>query len=303
MAIRSQSDIVNNINTNLADNNAGLISAADVRENMKDIAESIQTIVGSGNFDSLTPFTGSNVRAKINNNQYGRFIAESGVEFPNGGGLQLVRYPGPNAIQHNDLAGLTTGNPHTQYMHTNGLNKAIGNMPMGDQWINASGNLSFSTNNRGIKFTYVNADKELLNVGNKTTIDFDVDNSTMFTAKSTAQAWIRFNGSGNMSVTSSYNIKQLKKTSQGKFEVYFNDNTFADGNYVAIGNSNSRTDSDAGEDFDLNTVGIVTRDRNYLTFYVLNKSSQYVDAAINDLVVFGNASGVIPSSGVTLTVL
>lgn len=303
MAIRSQADIVSNINTDLADNNAGLISASDVRENMKDIVQSLDTIVGSGNFNTLTPFTGNNVRAKITNNTYGRFIAESGVEFPNGGGLQVERYPGASNIEHNLLSNLSVGNPHTQYMHTTGLNKAIGNMPMGDRWINSSGNISFTTNDRGIKFTYVDSNKETIHVGNKSTIQFDIDNSTMFTAKSTAQAWIRFNGSGDMSVISSYNIKELVKTSPGKFEVYFKDDTFTNGNYVAIGNSNSRTDSDTGEDFDLNTVGIVSRQANSVTFYVLNKSSEYVDAAVNDLVIFGNASGVVPDSGVILTVI
>lgn len=304
MAIRSQTQIVNNINTDLADNNAGLISAADVRENMKDIAESITTIVGSGNFDSQTPFTAANVRAKITNNQYGTFIAESGVNFPNGGGTQYVPYPGPGEIQHNDLDGLTVGNPHSQYMHTNGLNVAIGNMPMGNQWINSSGNATaLNSENRGFRFTYIDNNNERIRVGSKSTMRFDTDNSTMFTAKSTAQAWIRFNGSGNMDVVSSYNIKQLTKTSTGKFEVYFKDGLFDNGNYVAIAHSNSRTDSDSGEDFDINTVGIVSRNTNYITFYVLNKSSEYVDAAVNDLVVFGNASGVVPDSGVIKTVI
>lgn len=304
MAIRSQTQIVNNINTNLADNNAGLISAADVRENMKDIAESITTIVGSGNFDSQTPFTAANVRAKITNNQYGTFIAESGVSFPNGGGTQYVPYPGPSNIQHNELAQLTEGNPHTQYMHTNGINRAIGNMPMGNIWINSSGNATaLNSDNRGFRFTYIDNNNELIRVGNKSTMKFDIDGSTMVTAKSTAQAWIRFNGSGNMDIVSSYNIKQLIKTSTGKFEVYFRDGLFDNGNYVAIAHSNSRTDSDSGEDFDINTVGIVTREPNYLTFYILNKSSEYVDAAVNDLVVFGNASGVVPDSGVLKTII
>ena len=72
---------------------------------------------------------------------------------------------------------------------------------------------------------------------------------------------------------------------------------------VAVGNSNSRSDNDAAEDFDVNTVGIVERDANYVTFYVLNDAGNYVDAAVNDLVIFGNASGVTGDSSPTLEIL
>ena len=65
MSIKSQSEIKSSIQSELADNNAGLISAYDVRHNMEDIVDSINTIVSSGDFDAGTPFTGSNIRAKI----------------------------------------------------------------------------------------------------------------------------------------------------------------------------------------------------------------------------------------------
>lgn len=307
MAIRSKNDIVSNINTDLADNNAGLISAADVRENMKDVVESINTIVGSGNFDSETPFTGANVRAKISNGQFGEFIAESGIRFPNAvGELQIVPYPGPSGISHNDLDDLDIGNVHPQYMHVNGWNKMVGNLPMGEKWINSSGNVDLlgTMNDRGFQFEYVDGSNETIHVGNKSTVEFDTDNSKMSTAKGVAQAWINFNGSGNMAINSSYNIEKLQRTgSPGKFKVFFKFNTFADANYVAIGNSNSRSDNDAAEDFDVNTVGIVDRQPEYVTFYVLNDAGQYVDAAVNDLVIFGNASGVIGDTTPTIEIL
>ena len=300
MAIRSQSQIINNINTDLADNNAGLISAADVRENMKDIVESITTIVGSGNFDSQTPFTAANVRAKITNNQYGTFIAESGVNFPNGGGTQYVPYPGPNGISHTGIADLTVGNPHTQYLHINGWNKVTGNLPMGNRWINCSGNVDQANttfNDRGFKFTYVDNNNETISVGNKSTIQFDLDNSTVRSAKSVAQAWIRFQGtSGNIIVNSSYNVSGIHHMNTGYYKVLFTPATFTDATYVAIGHSNSTTGSGSPQDFDLNTVGIVERTKDYLTFVVRNDNGEYVNARVNDLVVYGNASGVTASA-------
>lgn len=308
MAIRSKNDIVTNVNADLADNNAGLISASDVRENIKDIVESINTIVGSGNFDSETPFTGANVRAKISNNQFGEFIAESGIRFPNvDGDLQIVPYPGPSGISHNDLDDLDVGNVHTQYMHVNGWNKMVGNLPMGDKWINSSGNVDLlgTMNDRGFQFEYVNGSNETIHVGNKSTIEFDTDNSKMSTAKGIAQAWINFNGSGNMAINSSYNIAKLQRLAggNGKFKVFFKAGLFDNSNYVALAHSNSRADNDNPEDFDRNTVGIVERTPEYISFYVLNENGEFVTAAVNDLVIFGNASGVIGDTTPTIEIL
>ena len=43
------------------------------------------------------------------------------------------------------------------------------------------------------------------------------------------------------------------------------------------------------------------RNKDYVTFYVLDaNNANYIDAAVNDLIVFGNASGVTPSSSVTI---
>jgi len=312
MTIRSKDDIVTNITNDLADNNAGLISAADVRNNMIDIVESINQIVGSGNFDGETPFRANNVKAQINEDSGtavgGLFIAESGVRFPNGGNtgawqgnIQLEAYPGAGQIDHNALANKSAGNPHTQYMHINGENKATENMPLGDVWVNSSGYIdpTLNTDDRGLSFEYTDTSVsgEIIHVGSKSTVKFDVDNSYTQSGKGFAQAWIRFVGSGDMSVISSYNVQQIQRyDGAGKFRVFFKPNTFADSNYVAIANSNSRTDDDNPEDFALNTVGIVERDKDYLSFYVLNEAGEYVNASMNDLVVFGNASGVTPDN-------
>ena len=56
MTVRSKTDILSNIATDLADNNAGSISAADVRNNMTDAVDSINAIVGSGDHDVEYPF-------------------------------------------------------------------------------------------------------------------------------------------------------------------------------------------------------------------------------------------------------
>lgn len=69
---------------------------------------------------------------------------------------------------------------------------------------------------------------------------------------------------------------------------------------MAVGNSNAIAGSGSAEDFDVNTVGIVHRTEDYLTFYVKSDDNEYVNAAVNDLVVFGNAVGVTPDGPVTI---
>lgn len=312
MTVLSDQIIRQNIQTDLADNNAGLISARDVRQNMLDIIESLKYIVASGDFDAAHPFV-KDLRLKLNttdpqNVDGGTLIVESGVQFANpigNNGIQVEPYPGATGIQHNGLAGLTIGDPHTQYLKLTGQRNMDGNLGMGgpNNWINASG-ITMTNRMHGISFRYIDADEEIMHVGSGTTVNFDLDNSQMPTAKGSAQAWIRFNGSGNMEVLSSYNVVKLQRplgpTSPGKFKIFFKPNTFSDANYVAIANSNARSDNDSAEDFSNNTVGIVERNKDYITFQVLNAAGSFVDAAVNDLVIFGNASGVIPSTGVII---
>ena len=99
MTVRSKTELLNNINNDLADNNAGLISAADIRNNMIDVVDSVNQMVGSGDFNAETPFSATNVRAKINtelaDGLTGFLVAESGLHFPNNGNTkQYVAYPG-----------------------------------------------------------------------------------------------------------------------------------------------------------------------------------------------------------------
>lgn len=297
MAILSKNEIKSNINTELADNNAGMISAYDVRHNLEDIVDSINQIVASGDFDVITPFTGSNVRAAIKNNQFGKFIAESGVEFPNGGGTQYTAYPGPTGIQHNTLAGLNTGDPHLQYMPRDGVRIMEDNLGLGSNWINSSGNTSITTSdNRGLKFEYISNTVEKIHIGSGSIVTFDKDGSSFDTGKGVAKAWINFDASGvagSPSVRSAYNIHTLEKLDVGKFKIYFTSGVLGDNNYVAVGHSNSRSTSASEEDFEINTVGMVMRSgddaaalRN-LTFCVLNANGEYVDANVNDIIVFG----------------
>jgi hypothetical protein len=302
MAIRSSGEIYTNIQIDLADNNAGAISAADIRNNMTDMLESMNHIVASGNFNSITPFV-NDVKLQLEDGVGGKLIVGSGIEFLNGGGTQYVPYPGPGGISHNSLINLTVGNPHTQYMSIEGLNKATANMPMGDEWINSSGNLvgAPNTDDRGLKFEYTDtASGEIIHIGSDSTVKFDKDNSNTNSGKGIAQAWIAFNGYGDMEVFSSYNISGITRLDQGKFKITFSPGTFSDSLYTAIGNSNATTSAGSAEDFDVNTVGIVDRDKDYLTFLVRSDDNEYVNAAVNDLVVFGNAVGVTADSSPTI---
>lgn len=312
MAILSQEQIRQSILTDLADNNAGAISAEDVRHNMVDIVDSINTIVSSGDFDATNPFM-RNVRIK------GEIIPESGVRFPYGanGGLQTEAYPGVGETDHNALKNLNVGDPHLQYLPMSGVRTMLKNFGLGNNWINSSGNSQIiSSDNRGLKFTYRNSTIEEIHIGSGTVTGsgslfiFDNDNSTMSTAKGVAKAWLNFDASGvngSPVINSYYNIRQLEKTAIGKFKVTFTSGTFGDNNYVAIGSSNARTSKGSREDFDINTVGIVLREGNdssslrSATFCILNDAGEFVDAEINDLVVYGR--GPNESSGVHPTVI
>lgn len=303
MSILSKDQIKTNIQTELADNNAGLISAYDVRHNMEDIVDSINQIVASGDFEATNPF--------VNNVKFLRnIIAMSGLQFSDST-IQYTAYPGPGSIQHDSLAGLTTGDPHIQYLPLGGTRVMTNNLGLGANWINSSGNSQISSsNNRGIRFQYASSTQENIIVGNKSTVVFETDASKMSTSKGVAKAWISFDASGVShvpAVRDSYNISQLEKIEVGKFRIVFTSGTLKNNDYVAIGTSNSRTTAASKEDFDLNTVGIVARSGDdasvlrSLTFCILNDAGNYVDAQINDLVVYG--LGVGESSGVPPTVV
>lgn len=309
MAVRPQEDIKTNINTDLADNNAGNISAADVRLNMEDIVDSMIPIVSSGNFNA-SPFVGNNVRiGQDDANQYGELIVESGIRFDNGTGtegqIQVVPFLGEDGIIHNNLDGLTDGDPHTQYINVNGIRTAERNIGFADNWINASGasdGLTSTWDNHGIKFELdtVN-DKEIVHIGSDSVIKTDTDGSEMTSAVQVAQAYVRFIGSGDMAVVDSHNVSQIERyDSPGKFRVYFTAGLFDNGNYVCIANSNATTDDASPEDFDLNVAAVVERTADYVSFVVRNDNNEYVNAAVNDLVVYGRASGVANNESVNI---
>jgi len=286
------------IRADLADNNAGLISAADVRENMDNAVESIAHIVANSNFNSVNPFQTS-VRAAIVGSAQGLFIAESGVQFSSVGGnqegdnIQLVPYPGNDAVDHNLLANLTIGDVHTQYLNVNGQRQMQGNLGLDNYWLNSEGNDgSNSSSDKGLKFVSVDDNNETLHVGYKTNTQFDYDNSQMRSSKGVAKAWVTFDAHalsdptpGPIVVNASFNIADIQSTGDGKFVIYFKDSIPLP--YVAIGSSNSTTDNSSNVDFDLNTVGVIERATNYVTFVVRNDNGEYVNSKVNDLVIFG----------------
>tara|TARA_B100001778_G_scaffold18086_2_gene13596 strand:+ start:3180 stop:4157 length:978 start_codon:yes stop_codon:yes gene_type:complete len=320
MAVRSKNDLIANgtdgIEDSLANNNAGLITASDVRERMVDIVESVELIVSSGQFNTTYPFQG-NIRIAASSpasTTSGSLIVESGVQFPNnsenGVTKQTVAYPGNAGVSHNSLADLTTGDVHTQYTPINGSRELTGNFGTDAFWINSSGNNDISNssstaNNRGLQFTHSGTspnDVEVVHVGSKSTVEFDGDNSTMDTAKGVARAWINFDGNA-MTVRSSHNISELEKISQGKFKISFTE-AFPDTNYVAIGFSNAVAGdgTSTADDFQICTVGIVERAAGFLKFHVKSDDHDYVNAHMNDLIVFGrNSSDDTAESTPTIT--
>jgi hypothetical protein len=309
MTIRKKTTILNNITTDLGDNNAGLISAEDVRSNLYDTVDSMNLIIASGNVDTTYPFVGSNVRAAIKDGNYGVFVAESGVWFQDGY-IQTKHYPGPGGINHDELAHLGISDDHPQYLPVDGTRWMSGPLRMNSlasSWLGSSGDPEF-----GLRFRqHSHIPMQQINVGSGTEFQFNTDGSRLDTAKGVAKAWLNFEGSGNdLSATpvvrSSYNIHALEYMAQGKYKVTFASGTFLDNSYVAIGNSNAVAASGSPEEFDVNTVGLVMREGDDLnslrtiTYLVKSDDNEYVDAEINDLVVFGLGSGTTADSAPTI---
>lgn len=322
MAIQNRTTLLQQITDRLADNNAGNISAADVRENMENIVESMLSIV-SKELDTSLPFEKDIQIGSSSTPTTATLTLASGVYF-NDATFQSTAYPGPGQINHNDLAGLgdLTADPHPKYLPSDGTRPFTGSLPM-QGWINESG-----VNNAGFNFNY-NDGNEIVGVGSNTTIKFDTDNSIVDTAKGVAKAWLNFSASGvsnSVTVHSAYNIAAIKRwkaiptdpASEGKFTVEFKPGTFDDAKFVAVAVSNGRDDDDQASDFSINTVGMVERggdgtllNPHYLSFFVLSAeavggtgSPGYVDAPINELVVYGLGSGVVSDdlSGIDQTI-
>lgn len=300
--IQDSGAILISIGQDLADNNAGLISAQDVRHNMEDTVASIPNIVSLSDTENVYYFR-NNVKVS-GDGSVSRFITQGGIQFPNGAptagitnNIQVDPYPGASNIDHGDLAGLSDDD-HTIYIHKDGSRGMEGNFwtsnTNGDHWIGPSGN-----DDEGFQFAYDSNEKTIINTSG--TIVFP-DGSKIAnasgdpTAKGVAKAWCNFDASGVAGtpvIRSSYNIHSLERTSQGKLVITFASGTFADNNYVAIGSANATTDNASNEDFDLNTVGLVLRqgdDGNTLrtvSYVIRNDNGEYVDAEVCDFVAYG----------------
>ena len=308
--------LVGNIEEALKDNNAGLISAEDVRENMADVAYSIPYIVASGQWniidrqftsdiDMITVLSSDGITKKG-----GVLTVGSGIRFNNSeadpGKLQTVPYEGPGRIDHGTLlAASLTDDDHPIYINVNGVRNMEANFGLGGNWINSEG--IAVAENHGVKFEHVSSDEEVMHIGSDTHVKFDADQSLMTTARSTAQAWLNFSSvsglvgeSDTVTVHSSYNISRIERLrnsagdlENGKFRIFFKPNLFENRtDYTAIGISTGRDGFSEGSDFDRITVGIVDRDAESLTFFTQTEDGDYTDAYFNDLIVFGNPSGV-----------
>ena len=313
LTMKNSGELITSINEDLANNNAGLISAEDVRHNMRDIAFSINHIVASGDTDVQFPFF-NDVRFKHLGTPGigGRVIAESGILFPNAPTpkdslLQREPYPGAGSINHNDLAGKTTGDPHTQYVPIEGWafanREMTGNLALGNQWIGPSGD-----NHRGIKFAALDNGNDEVDILVSGDFVFD-DGSRIETGHSVAKAWLNFDASGvgttEPVIRSWHNVSGITKNDVGKFTITFNSGVFANNDYVAIGTSNGTSTSGSKEDMSVNTVSCVLRggdDASSLrtcTFVIQNKGEVYVDGKINDFVAYGydpgSTSGTVPT--------
>ncbi len=316
--MKSSGDLIASIGSDMADNNAGLISAEDVRHNLEDTAFSINRIVASGDTETEFPFY-HNVKiaatGRGTNDVDGKLIMDSGIKFPNAPNgdtsvLQLVPYPGPWGINHNQLSDLTTGHPHTQYYHVNGVDQANnvlnGHVPVGhSNWINASGYASI-----GFRFVPVNGHhQEIYTSG---TLRFG-DGSSIENGKGMADAWCMFNASGDgtdnlAEIRSYHNISGIERLAPGKLRITFPSGLFRNNDYVAIGHSTGSSASGSKEDMTVNTVGTVLRHGNdgaddvdnprTCTYVIRNESGDYVDAEICDFVAYGyepgETSGIVP---------
>lgn len=320
---KTVTQLVDDINDRLADNNAGQISAKDVRETMRNVAFSIPFVVASGDWDVANKEFISDVRLRrYTENDIesgGTLIVQSGIVFenngnPDGTAQQTRPYLGPTGIRHGELADLTgtSNDHHTQYLLVAGTRSMAGDLGMGDNFIKHH-NDGTSHTGHGIRFEHVSADEEVLHIGSETSLEFDVDGTKMTTARANAQAWVSFNSvsgvgeSNTLIVNSSYNVSSVKRITEngvpqaGKFRVYFKSGTFDNPSGIcAIGTSNARSSNASGGDFDQNTVSCVVRNENYVTFYVQDDTNAFRDAEVNDLIVFGNPSGVTPSDTVTV---
>ena len=334
--MKTSGDLIASISADLADNNAGLISAFDVRHNMEDVAFSINKIVASGDTDTEFPFFNI-IRASKSDAADatsiaatgGDVVVESGIFFKNAYTVansldnkrQKEPWLGVGEIDHGQLkAASLEDDDHHQYLHRQGVslagrgNAMQGNFAMDQFWFNTSG-----INNVGFQFVQTTPDavEQEINVSGQ--LNFLRDNSFIpNTAKGVAKAWVNFDGSGTFDgvdnlpvVRSYYGISGIQRDHPGKFTITFLPGTFENDEYTAVGTANARTSAASQEDFEINTVGIVSRTSTHggstrtCTIAVLNQAGLYSDSDRIDAVFYGyspgESSGVVPTMSLSAT--
>jgi hypothetical protein len=320
-------ELIANISSELADNNAGLISAYDVRHNLEDIAFSVNKIVASGDTDEDFPFfnvlrvSASDSVADTAGADHGDIVVESGIFFsaadsPLDTQRQTEPWLGDESIDHGSILGLADDD-HLQYYERQGVdagraNALLGNMATNstskENWINCSG-----IENVGIKFVQTSPDAVEQEIHISGVQRFVEDNSIQTTAKGVAKAWLNFDASGvydgvdNLPVVRSFhNISGVQRDAPGKFTVTFTPGTWENNEYVAIGTANARNSKSSSDDFEINTVGIVERQGTSsgptgrtCSVSIVNQAAEYVDSERIDLVFYGyspsETSGVVPT--------
>ena len=305
MAERSEDQLKTSISNDLADNNAGNISAKDVRDNLFNTVDSIIPIVQSG-INTSNPFT-CNVKIGAGGEGCGILEVTSGVKFSDGT-VQTEAFAGVAGIPHSGLDGLNAvgADDHLMYVHIDGRRDITGNMGL-RSWVSESGNA-----NQGFNF---DDDNGLVHVGNvsdkPTTFKFDRDSSRLDSAKGAARAWVRWTATSGVSnsgvaVVSSFNVHSVRRLGAGQFHINFPSGTFSDNDFVSVGNSSGRGDGDTPDAFDMNVVGMVVTSGNDsptlrgVSYYVKNLSNQYVNAAVNSIVVYGDGTGTTSTSTATV---
>lgn len=315
---KSSGDLITLIGSELADNNAGLISAFDVRHNIEDAVFSGPFIMATSDTENDYYFR-NNVLVSGSTASDGNVIVENGVRFPNAPNnpdlvlnTQTEPYPGAGNISHSDLKDLSNDD-HTIYLHVNGSRSMQGNFwtyqtGVDPHWIGPSGN-----DDEGIQFDYDEDEIPVMNINARPvyadgSTHQDINGSG--TAKGVAKAWCNFDASGIAQtpvVRSSYNIDSLERIQEGVIKITFASGIFADNNYVAIGHSNANTGSGTFDTFDINTVGLMLRegdDANSLRsihFVIRKDNNDLVDGEINDFVAYGLGPDTIPDTTPTVS--
>lgn len=326
--IQDSGAILTSIGQDLADNNAGLISAEDVRHNMEDTVASVGKIMSLADTENTYYFQ-NNVKVSGDGAGEKRFITEGGIQFPNSpvnydpelpNNIQIEPYPGSGKLDHNLLTNRDgdSNDCHPQYLlevggSTGGMR---GNLRMRQgaggtaesYWIGPSG-----LDDEGIQFSYdgvvpiVSVSGRFVYPDGSTAQDVNGSG----TAKGVAKAWCNFDASGTPAalpvVRSSYNIDSIERVSKGVIKITFASGIFADNNYVAIGNSNANTGSGTFDAFDINTVGLTLRegdDANTLRsihYVIRSDDNDLVDAKLNDFVAYGLGPNTVADASPTVS--